>query len=251
MKARQVTDGDYNNLKVFGYNWKTKMEWGIVDPRKSYKHFNKSKVDNSNGLSLGVEYNQTIINAYNYKGRSPFRLGLVSSQERFTYGYYRFVFKLPHGICNWPAIWLYCPENEWTPEIDIMEGDSGRFGGYIKPRLKDFWKIHPITTNLHYSHKGDESKHLGAKRGQLFTLLDLNLHHPITAEMIWTPNGISIWYNKRLVRKITDPVILNYTNRNNKLQLVMNNSVTDEIKHYDGIRANSEFQILDFTYEEY
>jgi beta-glucanase (GH16 family) len=51
------------------------------------------------------------------------RSGMVSSKPgfSFTYGLISVTAKLPYGAGLWPALWLAATNDQWPPELDIME----------------------------------------------------------------------------------------------------------------------------------
>jgi beta-glucanase (GH16 family) len=51
------------------------------------------------------------------------RSGMVSSKPgfNFTYGLIQITAKLPYGPGLWPALWLAATNDQWPPELDIME----------------------------------------------------------------------------------------------------------------------------------
>jgi beta-glucanase (GH16 family) len=51
------------------------------------------------------------------------RSGMVSSKPgfNFTYGLIQITAKLPYGAGLWPALWLAATNDDWPPELDIME----------------------------------------------------------------------------------------------------------------------------------
>jgi len=51
------------------------------------------------------------------------RSGMVTSKPsfNFTYGLVQITAKLPYGPGLWPALWLAATNDQWPPELDIME----------------------------------------------------------------------------------------------------------------------------------
>ena len=60
------------------------------------------------------------------------RSGMVTSKPSFsyTYGLIQITAKLPYGPGLWPALWLAATNDQWPPELDIMEH------WYSEPQMK-------------------------------------------------------------------------------------------------------------------
>jgi beta-glucanase (GH16 family) len=60
------------------------------------------------------------------------RSGMISSKPgfNFTYGLIQISAKLPYGPGLWPALWLAASNDQWPPELDIMEH------WYSEPQMK-------------------------------------------------------------------------------------------------------------------
>jgi len=60
------------------------------------------------------------------------RSGMISSKPgfNFTYGLIQISAKLPYGPGLWPALWLAASNDQWPPELDIMEH------WYSQPQMK-------------------------------------------------------------------------------------------------------------------
>ena len=60
------------------------------------------------------------------------RSGMVTSKPafNFTYGLVQITAKLPYGPGLWPALWLAATNDQWPPELDIMEH------WYSEPQMK-------------------------------------------------------------------------------------------------------------------
>jgi beta-glucanase (GH16 family) len=104
----------------------------------------------------------------------PYTSGMVTSHRKFSfqYGYVEARFKVPAGQGMWPALWLL-PENEqWPPEIDILEvlGNAPS----------------TIYTTLHYTTNGTDHYSSGSSwRGYDFSA---GFH---TIGLLWEPHLIA------------------------------------------------------------
>jgi beta-glucanase (GH16 family) len=83
------------------------------------------------------------------------RSGMVTTYPsfRFQYGYVQVVAQIPNGPGLWPALWLAAADQNWPPEIDILEHwDSD---AWSRVSLHPVGAIHnfsyyakPVTANL-------------------------------------------------------------------------------------------------------
>jgi beta-glucanase (GH16 family) len=66
-----------------------------------------------------------------------FRSGMVTTFPgfRFQYGYIQVVARIPYGPGLWPAFWLAAADEQWPPEIDILEhyGTQKQFYEHLHP----------------------------------------------------------------------------------------------------------------------
>ena len=60
----------------------------------------------------------------------PYRSGMVTTAGRFefTYGFVEFHARAPRGRALWPALWLLPANQQWPPEVDVMEADGNDTG---------------------------------------------------------------------------------------------------------------------------
>ena len=58
---------------------------------------------------------------YQVGGHRRFGSGMLLSRVSFTFGRVSIVAKLPSARGSWPALWLLPENNDWPPEIDIVE----------------------------------------------------------------------------------------------------------------------------------
>ena len=65
--------------------------------------------------------------AYDFKYMS----GMLSNRESFsqTYGYFEAKMQLPAGAGVWPAFWLMRHDDQWPPELDVLEAWGSDAGG--------------------------------------------------------------------------------------------------------------------------
>ncbi|HTU75314.1 MAG TPA: family 16 glycosylhydrolase [Trebonia sp.] len=67
----------------------------------------------------------------------PYRSGLVTSFPgyKFQYGYLQVVARVPNALGTWSALWLAAANEEWPPEIDILEhwGTDTKYYQYYHP----------------------------------------------------------------------------------------------------------------------
>lgn len=66
-----------------------------------------------------------------------FRSGMVTTfhSYRFQYGYVQVVARVPYATGLWPALWLAAANEQWPPEIDIMEhyGTQDGYSQHLHP----------------------------------------------------------------------------------------------------------------------
>lgn len=79
------------------------------------------------------------------------RSGMVTSYPgfHFEYGYLQIVARVPQGTGLWPALWLMAVDDQWPPEIDILE-EHGASGAavYFHPVGAPSFGTHPAAANL-------------------------------------------------------------------------------------------------------
>jgi len=92
----------------------------------------------------------------------------------FLYGYAEARLKMPLGQGLWPAFWLLSCDQEWPPEIDVME----------------FLGHKPTITHMTYHYLDDEGTHRGS--GDWWTGPDFSSDWH-TFAIDWRPDAI-VWY---------------------------------------------------------
>jgi beta-glucanase (GH16 family) len=157
------------------YDWATNPSAGCTNnPSHEREWYIPSQVNVGGGtLNLVAQQKTT-------KGLSPSgapttytcRSGMVTSKPgfNFTYGLVQVTAKLPYGPGLWPALWLAATNDQWPPELDIMEH------WYSQPQMKVY--DHTIGT-----------KYLG---GPVPTPADLSAGFH-TYSLLWTKDRVT-WY---------------------------------------------------------
>jgi beta-glucanase (GH16 family) len=162
-------------------------------------------------------------------------VGLVSSENTFTYGTYEADVMLPKGTGLFPAFWLYSAST-WPPEIDIFEAWSRKSGLYTSKGLPYF----SLASNVHYGEEPNHP-HIKSKSHLVFKKFDECF---INFRLEWTPDRIEIFYNSRSVRKVTDQNILDWFNRDPSMWVIFNNGIEEESLYTN----DSVMQVKNFKY---
>lgn len=205
-----------------GYEWLTQERWGQYHPDKPIVWYDPSAVEIdgvSNYLTLKTRPNPKHFKSDNIT--IPVGTGLVSCTEKFGYGIFEISAKLPSGPFVWPAFWMWAFES-WPPEIDVFEGYSNHNGSYFNwlPRslIGKFWAVN---SNVHLGAPPD-NYNLGAKSHWLGWKSPDKCFN--TYGVLWSKDEISILFNNRVVRTITDTSTLKQLN-GKKMNVIINNSV--------------------------
>lgn len=108
------------------YDWATSPSVGCNNnPTEEKEWYVPSQVQVSDGLvNLVAQQEQT--QGLSTSGASETyscRSGMITSKPgfNFTYGLISITAKLPYGPGLWPALWLAATNDDWPPELDIME----------------------------------------------------------------------------------------------------------------------------------
>jgi hypothetical protein len=190
------------NIQWSGYEWLPREVWGEYHPKKLYCYYDPEAIscDKDENLVLKTHINPKIFN----DKEISVGVGLISSIERFEYGYFEIEAKLPKGKNLWPAFWM-SPFESWPPEIDVFEGYTKNRKNYFHFNWKNplgFWRVE---TNFHCGKEPD-NYNLGAKTHWL-GFKDPTKHFNKYG-CLWAQDKIEIFYNDKLVRKITDKKLL-------------------------------------------
>jgi beta-glucanase (GH16 family) len=125
------------------------------------------------------------------------RSGMVATDHSFAfdYGYVQIKARIPYGTGLWPAIWLGAENNQWPPEIDILEhwASDNNFGAY-----------------LHWGSPASPER-IGIRQ-PLWTNLSKGWH---TFTLYWTKSRITWYIDGRQVLTTTEHI------PNQKMYLIM------------------------------
>lgn len=227
--------------------WLTQQPWGQVHEGKPIQHYDSEAVAIGSGRDIVLKsYKKP--KYFDVNGQlilSHIAVGLISSLDYYGYGYFEIEAKLPKGKNLHPAFWLVpAPEHsKWPPEIDIMEAYSENHN-YLS--LSWNWllgKLWRVESNIHLSENTDKTiNSLGAKRH--FTKLKSPHRTFNKYALLWTPEEITILYNDKIVRSITDEQTLSYF-KDMKMTVIINNGCADNKSPQD---PSSHFVVNYFKY---
>ena len=231
-----------SNIKWSGYEWLPREVWGQYHPDKTYCYYDPTAIEiENNELIL-----KTQLNPKKFKNPDieiPIGVGLVSCTEKFEYGYFEVEAKLPQGKHLWPAFWM-SPNQSWPPEIDVFEGYTKNKNNYFHFNLKNpfgFWRVE---TNFHCGEQPN-NYNLGAKTHWLGFKSPSKNYNKFGC--LWSEDKIEIYYNDRLVRKLTDDKLL-AEYREKTMNVKINNHVDKDIDITNP--TQSEYKIKYFKYEK-
>ena len=166
-------------------------------------------------------------------------MGLISSVEKFHFGYFEIKAKLPTGYALWPAFWMYGAP--WPPEIDILEAYTGNRQDYLHFNIHNPLAYNKVKSCIHYGNVEEGTKtNIPARAGMIFK--DPRKHF-IKYGCNWMRYKIEIFYDNKLVRTITDRKILKQMDKPQRV--IINNHLTE--KGLDKVgKQQSDFQIKYF-----
>ena len=107
------------------YDWATSGTGCTNNPTVEKEWYLASQVSESGG-TLNLTAKQEATQGTSSSGAAETyscRSGMVTSKPgfNFTYGLISVTAKLPYGTGLWPALWLAASNDQWPPELDIME----------------------------------------------------------------------------------------------------------------------------------
>lgn len=230
-----------------GHEWILQERWGKVHPEKPKAWYDKSAVDTR--YCPIIECEQLILKTH--KNPKYFKkldvepqigVGLISSTEKFGYGYYEIEAKLPSGPNLWPAFWMWAWDS-WPPEIDVFEGYSNDNGSYFNWNIDALiGNLFKVQTNVHLG-KTPNNYNLGAKNHWLGWKSPNKKFNKYS--LYWTDKEITILFNEKIARRITDESVLEQV-RGKKMNVIINNMVTTSVDSDNP--PYSEFIVNYFNY---
>ena len=157
------------------YDWATSPSVGCTNNPDAEKEWYVPSQVNESGGSVNLVAQQEATQGISSSGAAETytcRSGMISSKPGFdfTYGLIQISAKLPYGPGLWPALWLAATNDQWPPELDIMEH------WYSEPQMKV------------YDHTIGK-KYLG---GAVPTPADLSAGFH-TYSLMWTKDRVT-WY---------------------------------------------------------
>lgn len=226
-----------------GYDWLKAERWGQLHQSKLDWWYDESavSVDSEGAVHLLTRKNPREFTLDDgLEVVSPIGAGLISCTSRdFHWGTYEIEAKLPTGKGLWPAFWMWS-WNTWPPEIDIMEAYSNKKASYFRWNPLGFWNAQ---TNVHFNDvTTGKTKSIGGK-ARPFTFKN-PAEEFIKYRLEWTPGSLKFYYGDRLVRKVTDYVIMEQVN-STEMNIVINNGVT---QYLEGEDQTSDFIVKYFKY---
>ncbi len=154
----------------------------------------------------------------------PYVSGVLHSIKGYRYGIFKIEAMFPVGTNLFPSFWLSGIES-WPPEIDIFEGYNSR---------------DTIEPNVHYGDCNENHKQTGATRISMSHKQD-RWHEFVCW---WEKNFIKIYYDGRLVYKVTDKNVLKWFD--NKTMKVILNCNIDYWKSLADFQINPTLEPLKF-----
>lgn len=204
------------------------FKWGRFHPKHTHTYFSNKPIEtNSEGLQLRNIYNPKWFDSISKY--IDFEQDVVNSVNTYKYGYFEVECKLPDAHGSWPAFWLIGEDHR---EIDVFEGYNYLNSNYRNSYQQKNVRIQP---NVHYP-EGIDNKHemIGAKNCPMPMDVTKSFNK---YGVLWLPDKIEFYYNRRLVRSVTDKNIVNKLNK--PMTIVMNNG-----KIYDNLNQNPSLFIV-------
>lgn len=212
-------------IKWQGYEWIKHPLWGIAHPDEHTVWIDETLpfINDQGHVVLGIEKRpKEVPMAWPGTGteyREWARCHMRTTQE-FKYGTFEWEMKLPNGKFQWPALWL-ASEEDWPPEIDVMEGWSRETTDWVKNLI--FLRIKPTChwrdkNRVHVQESKNNILKCRLKRKQNFDKY----------KVVWTPDYIDVYYNDHKVKRFKDKQMLSEMNRPEiKMHAIMSSGFDD------------------------
>lgn len=227
-----------------GYTWIPQRRWGKFNHHKPYWWYDPSAIHIDDNDDVAHLYTHVNPKTFEVDGKTylpTMGAGMLSCQTDMSYGTYIIKAKLPQGPYLWPAFWLSHVDH-WPPEIDVMEAYSNSGGSYWNLSWPFWWHVE---TNLWYRDSG-KAKDRGAMRGRI-SLCKPPHRRFIEYRVMWEPNSVRIYYDNRLVREVTNYLMLDKLNDDPRMYVTINNGIRTGFYPTE----KSDFQIKYFRYIPY
>lgn len=241
----QEQEENIKELKWQGLTFRTAEQGdAIIHPDKPYTYYNKdcAYINSKCELELTIKKIPKMVRYWDGRYFTPkFAMGLVRCTSYFLYGEVEFDAMLPRGNNLWAALWMWGVDG-WPPEIDVMEAWSTIGNGYYKFPLH-----YRITTNFSSPNVGNPMQN-----GQHVKLWDIPAptNNFILYKLIRTADKLEFYYNEKLIRKVTDPYILNPM-KNKQMCVIMNLHPTSEFTDIDISKLKQNFIIKSIKINNY
>ena len=233
--------------------WHVGQFWGMAHPNPKHNCYHSAEaMDNIEGVYMFLDIKDEPKFFEEIQQTKEYGVGYMTSVDEYLYGDFYFQYSLPIGINLWPAIWMSSKES-WPPEIDIMEGWSGK--GFFKkdnPDYKKIWFLNDIYPSLHYGTKDDHKiKTFGSFPFKKYTYSSCQrLHAYVTCRLLWEPEHMRIWYDGHKVLDFKDATILSEFNK--PMVIHVNTYIDEDFKkedfaHYE--EYGKGMSLLDFQYK--
>lgn len=112
-----IFSDEFDGTEVNADKWITMFPWGRNGANPSeLQYYAEDAFEFLEGIHR-IKAEQRSMAGYDYTS------GIITSAGKFsmTYGYMEVRAKMPHGQGFWPAVWLLPEDEDWPPEIDVLE----------------------------------------------------------------------------------------------------------------------------------
>ena len=214
-----------NTFSWCGYEWITQQRWGQIHPEFTTQWYAPqcTWIDNQGNLNLAVFKHSKYFEELNVT--SPIAIGLASCTEKFSYGTFELDAMMPEGRKTWPAFWMWSWES-YPPEIDVFEAYTDIHESYFKFRLLRPFGFWNVQSNIHFRDSSGAKDMIGGRTHWL------GFKNPkkyfINYKVEWYEDIIRFYYNKRVVRTITDKHILSQF-KGTHMNVIINNAVQNDM----------------------